>query len=78
MLFSSLTFLFVFLPGSILLYYIFPKKQRNILLLILSLIFFAWGGVSNTILFVLSIIVNFYFAQRINASEKRKNGLLLD
>lgn len=77
MLFSSLTFLFVFLPGSILLYYIFPKKQRNILLLILSLIFFAWGGVSNTILFVLSIIVNFYFAQRINASEKRKNWLIV-
>lgn len=77
MLFSSLTFLFVFLPLTLLLYYLFPSKYRNHLLLLLSLIFFAWGGVSNTILFVFSILINFIVAQKINSSSFRKMWLTI-
>ena len=44
MLFSSLTFLFGFLPILLILYFILKKrKYKNIVLLIFSLIFYAWG-----------------------------------
>ena len=44
MVFSSLTFLFLFLPLVLLLYYILPGiRAKNILLLVASLLFYAWG-----------------------------------
>ena len=71
MLFSSLTFLFVFLPITLLLYYLSPKKWKNGVLLFLSILFFAWGGVSYTILFLSSIILNFFFANQINFPKSK-------
>ncbi len=43
MLFSSITFLYVFLPCVLLCYYLVPKKLRNYALLLASLFFYAWG-----------------------------------
>lgn len=43
MVFSSLLFLYVFLPIALFLYYISPDKVKNFTLFILSLIFYAWG-----------------------------------
>lgn len=43
MLFSSLLFLFRFLPLVLIPYYIVPKLYRNLILLIFSLVFYAWG-----------------------------------
>ena len=43
MVFSSLEFLFFFLPIVLLLYYVVPYKIKNIVLLVASLIFYAWG-----------------------------------
>jgi alginate O-acetyltransferase complex protein AlgI len=77
MLFSSLTFLFVFLPITLFLYYLSPKNWKNGILLILSILFFAWGGVSYTFLFIASIFINFFFAKQINRTKKsRKNWLI--
>ena len=59
MLFSSLLFLFAFLPIVLLINIILPSQFRNKFLLLSSLIFFAWGGVSNTLIFIISIILNF-------------------
>ncbi len=59
MLFSSLIFLFVFLPVVIILYYLVRNEYRNRLLLIASLIFFAWGGVSYSILLIASLLINY-------------------
>lgn len=77
MLFSSLTFLFVFFPLTLLLYYIAPKNFRNGILLLMSFLFFAWGGISYTIIFILSIVFNFVFALRINHSKRRKTWLTI-
>lgn len=44
MVFSSLLFLFRFLPAVLLVYYIVPHSLRNFVLLLFSLIFYAWGG----------------------------------
>ena len=46
MVFSSTTFLLAFLPLVAILYYICPRKLRNALLLVFSLLFYGWGGSS--------------------------------
>lgn len=61
MLFSSLTFLFYFLPCAILLYFAVPEKLRNLVLLIASLVFYAWGE-PKYILLMLIGITNSYIA----------------
>jgi alginate O-acetyltransferase complex protein AlgI len=43
LVFSSLTFLFAFFPITLLLYFGVPKAFRNVVLMIMSLIFYAWG-----------------------------------
>ena len=43
MLFSSIPFLFYFLPGVLLLYFLVPRKLKNAVLLLFSLVFYAWG-----------------------------------
>lgn len=60
MVFSSLVFLFCFLPITLLLYYLLPFRVKNYWLLFCSLVFFAWGGVSYTLIILISIIVNYF------------------
>ena len=59
MSFSTLFFLFIFLPVSLILYYVFPKKLRNIPLVVLSLVFYAWGNPVYLILLLLSMAFNY-------------------
>lgn len=59
MLFNSLLFLYYFLPFVLLGNILLNPRFRNQFLLIASLVFFAWGGVSYTILFIVSILLNF-------------------
>lgn len=54
MVFSSLPFLFRFFPIVFLLYFILPQKLRNLLLLLASLLFYAWGEPSYLILMIFS------------------------
>jgi len=61
MLFSSLLFLYLFLPLTLLGYYLSPHGIKNYWLLLTSLIFFAWGGVSLTALLLTSITLNYFF-----------------
>lgn len=72
MVFSSLTFLYIFLPIVLILNYIVRKEFRNTLLLIASLIFYAWGGVSYTILLVISVLLNYYIGKLISKSINDK------
>ncbi|MBE6023577.1 MAG: MBOAT family protein [Cellulosilyticum sp.] len=62
MLFSSTFFLYVFLPLVLIIYYGLCKKQdtRNKLLLITSLIFYAWGEPKFVIVMLVSILANYY------------------
>ena len=74
MLFTSLVFLFIFLPLVIFSYYLLPKQGRNYLLLLFSLIFYAWGGVSYSIILIGSILFNYLFVKQIeklNAHRKK-------
>ncbi|MCR5837284.1 MAG: MBOAT family protein [Lachnospiraceae bacterium] len=59
MVFSSSTFMFVFLPIFFILYYIVPFKAKNIVLCIFSLVFYAWGEPVYILLMVFSSIVDY-------------------
>lgn len=59
MLFSSIVFLFTFLPVTLLVYHLMPGKGKNIVLLLCSLVFYAWGEPIYVILMVLSILFNY-------------------
>ena len=74
MLFSSLNFLFLFFPVFLFLYFIFRKniKIKNIVLLIFSLIFYAYGEPRNVFLMIFSIIFNYFLAIKIDKAKKQK------
>ena len=61
MVFSSMIFLFVFLPVILFAYYVILQKDthRNIFLLIASLVFYAWGEPIYVLLMIFSILINF-------------------
>src|ERR1700739_802969 len=59
MLFSSLIFLYAFLPFALLGNILIQPRFRNHFLLIVSLIFFAWGGASYAIIFIGSVLMNY-------------------
>ena len=69
MLFSSITFLFLFLPVVLAVYYLVPWKVKNIALLIASLFFYAWGEPVYVVLLVLSILLNYFCARDIKENE---------
>ena len=80
MVFSSLVFLYLFLPLIIIAYFLFPKSFRNILLLIASLIFYAWGEPRYVFLMLISILVNYVMGIVIDQtppSAKKKRLLIL-
>lgn len=74
MLFSSPIFLFYFLPVTLLGYYLSPKVVKNYWLLLCSLVFFAWGGVSYTAILIVSIILNYIFGLQIDKNKDSKKA----
>lgn len=76
MLFSSVVFILYFLPITLVLYYLtsFSKKLQNIILLVLSLIFYAWGQSSYVLIMVFSIVFNYILGLLI---EKYKTKFFL-
>jgi alginate O-acetyltransferase complex protein AlgI len=71
MLFSSLIFLYAFLPFVLLGNILIQPRYRNKFLLIASLIFFAWGGASYTLVFIGSILVNYFGGLLISRFENK-------
>ncbi|MCD8022258.1 MAG: MBOAT family protein, partial [Lachnospiraceae bacterium] len=59
MVFSSLLFLFRFLPAVLLCYYLVPRSVRNFVLFLFSMVFYAWGEPVYIILMVVSILVSY-------------------
>ena len=73
MLFSSIVFLFSFLPAVMILYYLLPVRFRNVILLLASLVFYAWGEPVYLFLMLLSILFNYFSGLDIarNLQDKR-------
>lgn len=79
MLFSSLLFLFLFLPGVLALYYCSPKRIRNLILFLTSLFFYAWGEPVYVIIMLVSTITDYSFGlllDRPNLSTLRRKWIV--
>ena len=73
MVFSSLLFLFRFLPAVLILYYIAPRKLRNVILLLFSLFFYAWGEPKYVFLMLFTITMDFCIGKGIDKAKKEGN-----
>ena len=71
MLFSSIPFLYYFLPAVLLLYFAAPKKLKNTVILISSLFFYAWGEPKYVILMITSILAGYILGLLIEKFRKK-------
>jgi len=79
MIFSSIVFIFLFLPVTLVLYYLAGKYFRNTLLLLASLGFYAWGEQFYVLVMLASIGLNYMFGivlNRVNGQRLKKNVLI--
>ena len=72
MLFSSISFLYYFLPLVILIYYIAPSRFKNLVLLASSLIFYGWGEPKFVIVMIIAIIAGYIFGRLIEFYQDTK------
>ena len=81
MVFSSNEFLFLYLPLSLILYFLTPFKWRNIVLFLVSLVFYGWEKPIYLLIMLFVIVINYVFGYLIDAAgenkEKRKRALIL-
>lgn len=74
MLFSSIPFLFYFIPCVLILYFISPKPLKNTVLLISSLIFYAWDRPKFAILMISAIVLGYIFGLLIEKFREKPLG----
>lgn len=75
MVFSSLTFLFAYLPIVLAVYYLVPMRWRNLVLLLVSLFFYGWGEPVYILVMIFSILMNWIFGNfisRYRDSDRKK------
>lgn len=78
MVFSSLIFLWMFLPIVLGMYFLTKESYRNVLLLAASLFFYAWGEPVYVLVMILSIVINYIYGLKIGTEDetKRKRALV--
>ena len=76
MLFSGLPFLYYFLPAVLVCYFAAPRKLKNAVLFVFSLIFYGWGEPRYIVLMIVSIVSGFVFALMIEKNEEQKTRKL--
>ena len=72
MLFSSISFLYYFLPIVLILYFIAPGNMKNLILMISSLVFYAWGEPEYVVIMIVSIIVGYITGRLIETFYTKK------
>ena len=77
MVFSSLMFMFVFLPVVLLVYYLLPRKYRNVFLLAADLFFYGWGEPVLVGLMVFTIVINYIAGILIDKHSTHKKLILI-
>ena len=77
MSFTTIEFMFRFLPIFLIVYYVVPTRYKNMILLIGSFVFYAWGQHFYLLLLLLSIVVNYTFGRLIGERRAQKKPLLI-
>ena len=75
MVFSSLLFLFLYLPVVLLIYYVTPVKFRNAMLFAANLVFYGWGEPKFTWIMIFSTVVDYvhgYFIGKYRDTDRKK------
>ena len=72
MLFTTPVFLFIFLPITLIIYFISKDKYKNVILFIASMVFYSWGGLKYLILVTILIIVNYVSGLLIEKYKDKK------
>ena len=72
MVFTSINFLYYFLPTVLILYFIVPKKYKNLLLLISSLLFYFYGEPKYIILMIIEIVLAYFEAMLIEKYKSKE------
>ncbi|CDA60064.1 mBOAT family protein [Clostridium sp. CAG:524] len=72
MVFTSINFLYYFLPTVLILYFIVPKKYKNLLLLISSLLFYFYGEPKYIILMIIEIVLAYFEARLIEKYKSKE------
>lgn len=77
MVFSSMTFLFMFLPIVLILYYLSPMKGKNLIILVSGLIFYAWGEPVYVVIMIFSTLVDYTAGRIMDKFDDNKRARLI-
>ncbi len=77
MVFSSISFLFFFLPAVLIIYYLMPAKARNLVLLAASLLFYAWGEPAYLVIMIVSCLSGYFHGLLIENKGAGRHAKLL-
>ena len=80
MVFSSLMFLFVYLPVTLAVYYLVPLRARNLALLLASLVFYGWGEPVYILIMIASVAVNYIcglLVQKYRENDRKARRIVL-
>ena len=77
MLFSSITFIYYFLPLFLVFYFLVPKKYRNFIILIFSMLFYFLGEPKYILVLILSCIINYILGRLIESKKQKKLYLII-
>lgn len=80
MVFSSLSFLLMFLPAVLIVYYAVPRQAKNVVLFLFSLLFYSWGEPVYVVLMFFSTLLDYtcgWLVDKYRGSSKQKIGLLI-
>lgn len=78
MIFSSVSFLFYFFPIVLMLYFLSPRKYRNLILFISSLFFYFVGEKQYTLILLFSCVFNYFYAKRIRDKKTLWFGVIVN
>ena len=73
MVFSSIVFLYIFLPIMLIIYFIVPNKLKNAVMIIASLIFFAWGEIRYIFIMLVLAIMDYICGKKIDKYKEDLN-----
>ncbi len=77
MLFSSITFLYYFLPLTVAFYFLVPRRLKNVVLLFASLVFYGWGEPKYTRLLGLTVVLGYGFGLLVERYRNKRAGRIL-
>ena len=77
MVFSSLVFIWLFLPVVLVGYFLMPAQLKNVFLLIFSLLFYAWGEPECILLMIFLILVNYIIGIIMERNGNKRKTLLI-